>query len=97
MMGWYDHGSAVGWGGWLLMTLLMIAFWTAVVAGVIALWRAGHRQDRPVQDRGATGPAGPQGPAAPADPRQLLDERFARGEIEPDDYVRRRDLLGSGR
>jgi putative membrane protein len=27
------------------------------------------------------------------DARQLLDERFARGEIDVDEYARRRDLL----
>jgi putative membrane protein len=30
---------------------------------------------------------------SPDDARRLLDERLARGEIDADDYARRRDLL----
>ncbi len=30
---------------------------------------------------------------SPVDARRLLDERFARGEIDADDYAQRRDLL----
>lgn len=37
MMGWYDDG--MGWGGWLLMTLAMVAFWALVVFAVVALFR----------------------------------------------------------
>ena len=33
------------------------------------------------------------GPRRTDDARQLLDERFARGEIDPEEYARRRDLL----
>ena len=32
MMGWYHDG--MGWGGWLLMTLAMVAFWALVVFAV---------------------------------------------------------------
>jgi uncharacterized membrane protein len=31
------------------------------------------------------------------DPLRLLDERFARGEIEAEEYTARRELLESGR
>ena len=37
MMGWY-HGE-LGWGGWLLMTLAMAAFWALVLYAVLALFR----------------------------------------------------------
>lgn len=37
--------------------------------------------------------AGGQGAAAPGPARTILDERFARGEIDVDEYVRRRALL----
>lgn len=36
---------------------------------------------------------GPSGPAAPPDPGRILDERFASGEIDEQEYRRRRDLL----
>lgn len=37
MMGWYHDG--MGWGGWLLMTLAMVAFWALVVFAIVALFR----------------------------------------------------------
>jgi putative membrane protein len=88
MMDWYDHGG-LGWGGWLLMAMMMLIVWSAIVVGAIALWRYGRR-DSNMQ------PAEPR-PLALPDARQLLDERFARGELDPDDYTRRRDLLASGK
>ena len=73
MMGWY-HDS-MGWGGWLLMTLAMVAFWALVVFAVVALFRGTD----PRADRRT--------------PEQILDERFARGEIEEMEYQARRDAL----
>ena len=81
MMGWYDGGP--GWGGWIVMTLMMLAFWALLVFGGIALYRATRPDDsRPSRDNG--------------DAQRLLDERLARGEIDPDDYTKRRELLRSG-
>lgn len=37
MMGWYHDES--GWGGWVVMTLAMVAFWALVVFAVVALFR----------------------------------------------------------
>jgi putative membrane protein len=81
-MMWY--GNDPGWGGWLLMTIGMIAFWTLVVVAIIALVRGLHDEDsrrRPAE----------------VDPRRLLDERFARGEIDSEDYEACRELLDSRR
>ena len=77
MMGWYDDG--VGWGGWLLMVLAMVAFWTLVVFAVVTLFR------------------GSKPAAARRTPEQILDERFARGEIEEVEYQARRDALHGDR
>lgn len=77
MMGWYHDG--VGWGGWILMTLAMIAFWALVVFAVLALFRDGRSSSTPTPDH--------------RDPIQLLDERFARGEINEDEYHARRSVL----
>jgi putative membrane protein len=83
MMDWY--GGSVGWGGWLLMSLMMLAFWTLIVVAVVAVVRSLRRDsDRPGQRD------------AP-DARQLLDERFARGEIDADEYGKRQELLRAGR
>lgn len=82
-MRWHD-GS---WNpaAWVAMGLVMIAFWGAIVAAVVIAARAFRN---------------PGAPVAPPPPRddafQILDERFARGEIDADDYQQRRDLLRKG-
>lgn len=82
-MMWYG-GS--GWGGWLVMILLMVIFWGVVIVGGIAVWRAVDRRDRAPR------------PPTPPNPERVLDERFARGEIDVEEYTRRREvLLRSGR
>lgn len=77
MMGWYHDGT--GWGGWILMTLAMVAFWALVVVAVVALFRGTQRSGGPTVDR--------------RDPMQVLDERFARGEIDEDEYHARSSVL----
>lgn len=73
-------GYGTGWGGWVLMTLVMVVFWALVIFGIVALFR---------------GPARP-GPCradAGGDAQRILDERFARGEIDADEYRSRQSLL----
>lgn len=77
MMGWYHDGT--GWGGWILMTLAIVAFWALVVVAVVALFRGTQRSGEPTVDR--------------RDPMQVLDERFARGEIDEDEYHARSSVL----
>ena len=77
MNGYYD---GMGWGGWLLMVLLMVAFWGLVVYAVVALFRG--------DGAGSSSETG-----RPADPRRILDERFARGEIQLDEYQARKKAL----
>ncbi len=82
MMYWYGDGP--GWGGWLLMTLMMLAFWALLIFGGLAVFRSLRRDGKPPPD-------------AKADAERLLDERFARGEIDAEEYTQRRELLRSGR
>ncbi|GAA3367959.1 hypothetical protein GCM10020367_64500 [Streptomyces sannanensis] len=85
-MMWYDGGW--GWGGWFVMAVMMVVFWGLVIAGIVAVVHY-------------VGDARRDGRAAPADERgwgqrraeELLAERFARGEIDEDEYRRRRALL----
>ncbi|MCD0485948.1 SHOCT domain-containing protein [Streptacidiphilus sp. ASG 303] len=94
-MMWYDGGW--GWGGWFAMAVAMVVFWGLVVAGVLALAhllgrnRTGPRPgaDTPVWGQAAGKPAG--GPAAPAE--DVLADRFARGEIDEEEYRRRLAVL----
>ena len=82
-MMWWNGGP--GWGGWVLMSLIMVIFWGLVIAGGIAAWRSLGRGDRERR------------PAERPTPEQLLEERLARGEIDVDEFNRRRELLRSGR
>lgn len=72
-----------GWDGvdWAVMTVSMLAFWALVIFGVVWAIRTVQRGG------GATRPPGG------ANAREILDERFARGEIDADEYRARRDLL----
>lgn len=80
-MMWWDNDP--GWGGWVLMTVMMVLFWGALIVGGVAIWRAVTRdEDRRTE--------------AQKRPEQILDERYARGEIDEDDYRRRRELLHTG-
>ncbi len=74
---YYDHmdGGGGGWVAMLIIVLLMIA----LAAGVI--W-AFVKHARPYV--GAT----PDRPAYPS-AAEILDERLARGEIDPDEYRER--------
>jgi len=56
----------------------MLVFWVLVLGGIV--WVA------TVWSPDARGPSDGA--------RQLLDERFARGELDVDEYRRRRDALG---
>lgn len=74
-----------GWdsGAWIAMAFMMVVFWGAVVTAIVFAVRGWHHE-----------PAG-SGAGAPAarDAQRILDERFARGEIDADEYQRRRDVL----
>ena len=76
MMDRYGHGTG-GWG-YGLTALIMILLGAAVIYGIVAL----VRYARP------NGTQGPE-PAQPPAPERLLAERFARGEIDEDEYHQR--------
>ncbi|ALV38568.1 hypothetical protein AS200_14845 [Streptomyces sp. CdTB01] len=83
---WYDHNMS-GWG-WFGAGLGMIAFWALIITAFVVIYRAltrpGDRIDTP-----------PWAPPAPSSPEQLLAERFARGEIDEEEYQRRLRVLHS--
>jgi putative membrane protein len=70
-----------GWGAWLLMSLAMVAFWGALAWIIVALVR-NHR-----------GPAPHDQASSPPDALHILDERFAKGEIDESEYRDRRKVL----
>ncbi|HEV8559940.1 MAG TPA: SHOCT domain-containing protein [Actinophytocola sp.] len=80
MMFWYGNGMS-GWG-YALMTISTVVFWALVIAGAIAL----------VRYFGRTQPLSSPPPHR-LTPEQVLAERFARGEIDEDEYHRRLHTL----
>jgi putative membrane protein len=71
------------------MILAMLAFVGIFAWAVVTIIRQ--------RDGQRLGGAQSPPPGGSPDPLQILDERLARGEIEVDEYTRRRDLLrGAG-
>jgi putative membrane protein len=82
-MMWYS-GDGWGWAGWALMTVGMVAFWALVITAVVfgVRYLSGTR--------GTT--ANPPG-SGPSSAEDLLAERFARGEIDDNEYRQRLSAL----
>jgi putative membrane protein len=72
MMHW-GYGS--GWG-FALMAVSMVVFWGLVIGAIVLIVRA----------TSGTPGAGSPPPAAGPGPQQILAERFARGEIDEQEY-----------
>ncbi len=72
-----------GGTGWLVMALVMVVFWGAVIWGIVYLVR-GRPEPR---HRAQSGDK----PAI-----DVLEERFARGEIDNEEFRERRDALLRG-
>ncbi|MFE0347110.1 SHOCT domain-containing protein [Streptomyces griseoluteus] len=88
-MMWYDGGW--GMGGWFIMTVFMVLFWAVLIVGLVALVRylAGTGRHQRASLPPPAGEVGWQGRGA----ENLLAERFARGEIDEEEYQRRLALL----
>jgi len=75
---WGAHMDGWSSGGWIAMVVGRVLFWALVIAGIVWLVRSASW--------------GPQqnGPGSAID---LLDRRFAAGEISADEYRERRAVL----
>lgn len=78
--GWYEGG----WGivGWFAMALMMLVFWGGVITVVVLLLRQTHTHDETNFLR-----------PSHHDAELILNERFARGEIDEEEYAIRRTAL----
>lgn len=80
----YGYGSGFGIGGWILMGLGFVVFWGLVVTLVIVLVRRSRTGSPPLVYASRHQTA-----------LDILAERFARGEIDEQEFAsRRRALLG---
>lgn len=71
-----------GWGAGIAWVLLMLLFWGGLVILVVFLVRGF-----------LVPPARRPGESGRPDPRDILAERFARGEISEDEFQERRRVL----
>jgi putative membrane protein len=89
---WWDGGH-MGSGGWIGMGF-MIVLWIAVVIGIIYLVRylaarsdPGRWQERPPYGQAPGSQAPGQGVSSAL---RILEERYARGEIDQEEFLRRK-------
>ncbi len=81
MMGWY--GSGMGLGGWFFMGVFWLVLLGVIIWAVVRLLPSGHQ---------ALG-----GPRATEAPEEILDRRFARGEVDLETYQAQRAALAQSR
>ncbi len=82
----WNDGMGHGSWWWIPMMIMMVAFWGGLIWIVLTLVKRSHA-DPQIHTPGA--------PPAPvkASAQEILAERLARGEIEPDDYRLRLETL----
>jgi putative membrane protein len=81
-MYWYGNGMT-GWG-YTLMWFTTVLLAILVIVGVVLFVRYLARPGRPTE------------PRLPTAPEQLLAQRYARGELDDDEYQHRLAVLHSG-
>ena len=85
----WGYGQGMGWM-WLWSLLLLIGI--ALLVWLVVLVSTGG-----VRSRHGQGPDGRYFPTGRDTARQILDERFARGELTADEYRERLRILNEGR
>jgi putative membrane protein len=81
-MMWYGDGSS--WAGWLVMSLMMLIFWGGLIGLVVWLVRQPRREG---------GDEKPPDRSPDKSPTTILEERFARGDIDEEEFQKRRTTL----
>lgn len=81
----------MGWGGGVLMLLFVLLFLGGLLLIVTTALRPHHHDEHDHRT------AVHQPPAPRSGPLMILDERFARGDIDEEEYKRRLALLSTDR
>ena len=76
----WNDGMGNGNWGWIPMMIMMVAFWGGLIWIGVTLLKGNHRPQ--LHTPGAPPTTAPSKPTA----QEILGERLARGEIEPEDY-----------
>ena len=92
-MFWYGPGHMAGWGfagaGAIIMIITALLVWAVLVTGLAVLVR---------YLRGPRSAARPETTEGRGTPESVLADRYARGEIDDEEYHRRLETLrGAGR
>ena len=98
---WYGPGHHVheglGWGGWLLWVLFMVALWALVIMAVVWLVRSFTHRGPVTAQRAMPVHGGPPpwraGGTGTVPAEQILAERFAHGQIDEHEYRARLGVL----
>ena len=86
-------GNGMGWGmGWMWVFWLMLVVGTVVLVFVLVKASTGSSGGGSRQG----GPPAPANGAGPQRAREILDERYARGDIPTQEYQERRSALEQG-
>ncbi len=76
-------GGGWGWGHMFFGSFMMLLFWGGLIILIVFA----------VRSMGTGSPRGGDGPAPGNRALDILEERYARGEIEKEEYEERRRLL----
>jgi putative membrane protein len=79
LMHWYGHG--LGWGGMVFGGIMMLLFWGGLIA--LIFWTVKSFASRSVERAEEYRPSA----------REILDRRYAQGEINRDEYERMKEDL----
>jgi putative membrane protein len=70
---WWDGWGPGGWGGVWFGPVIWLVLLTLFIIGIASFWRRSANNGETVGPHSRT-------------PRQILNERFAKGEIDKDEY-----------
>lgn len=82
----WDNNATWNTGEWIAMSLMMVAFWGLLIVAVVAFIRWSRRDA-----------ATPRTASSQETAEQLLANRFARGDLDEEDYRRRLAVLASAK
>jgi putative membrane protein len=80
---YWHYGGNWGWGHMIFGSVMMLLFWGVIIVGIVLVvrWLAGgisqESRSSPIQKRSL----------------EILEERFAKGEIDKDEFEERKRLL----